>query len=116
MNKKSIFSVLVVMMLFLQGCQASQVQTQAPTETTAPLIKLKVQLIPYLSYAPLYIAQEEGYFKEQGIEVDFQKLQGGSAFVAVVSGDIDVAATFLTSNLLSAMRTAKFTLNCSPPE
>jgi ABC-type nitrate/sulfonate/bicarbonate transport system substrate-binding protein len=99
----------MVFTLLLQGCQAAATPTQAPLETQPPTktkpapIKLKVQLLPYLSYAPLYIAQEEGYFAEQGLEVEFQKLQGGTAFVALVSGDIDVAASFLTSNVLGAI-------------
>ena len=99
----------MLLTLALQGCQARTTPTQAPQETQAPTearpptTKLKVQLLPYLSYAPLFIAQEEGYFAEQGLEVEFEKLQGGAAFVAVVSGDIDVAATFLTSNVLEAI-------------
>jgi NitT/TauT family transport system substrate-binding protein len=111
MYKRFFSCTLIVLMLLLQGCQAATTPTQAlpknqtPTTEAGPAtIKLKVQLLPYLSYAPLYIAQEEGYFAEQGLEVEFEKLQGGAAFVALVSGDIDVAATFLTSNVLEAIR------------
>jgi NitT/TauT family transport system substrate-binding protein len=109
MIKKTIFTSIIILLLLLQGCQAATTPSQAPIKTQPPAeskpapIKLKVQLLPYLSYAPLYIAQEEGYFAEQGLEVDFQKLQGGAAFVALVSGDIDVAASFLTSNVLGAI-------------
>jgi NitT/TauT family transport system substrate-binding protein len=109
MNKILVASILMVLIFVLQGCQAEAPQipavqeTQGPTEAKPATIKLKVQLLPYLSYAPLFIAQKEGYFTEQGLDVEFQKLQGGAAFVATVSGDIDVAATFLTSNLLEAI-------------
>jgi NitT/TauT family transport system substrate-binding protein len=109
MHKRFYFSMVIALLLLVQGCQTAATPSQAlpadqtPTDAKPAPIKLKVQLLPYLSYAPLFIAQEEGYFAEQGLEVEFQKLQGGAAFVALVSGDIDVAASFLTSNLLSAI-------------
>jgi NitT/TauT family transport system substrate-binding protein len=84
-------------------------EAPAPAETEAPAaepletIKLKVQLVPYFSYAPLYIAQEEGYFAEQGLEVEFIKMQGSAVFVSLLQGDLDIAATFLSGTTLSAV-------------
>ena len=72
MNRYKLIILGILLAVFLQGCSA--VQTATVTEP----ITLKVQLVPYFSYAPLYIAKEEGYFAEQGIDVEFQKLQGGT--------------------------------------
>jgi NitT/TauT family transport system substrate-binding protein len=96
-NKILLFNLVLILVIALQGCSGST--PTAPQET----VKIKVQLLPYLSYAPLYLAQEEGYFAEQGLEVEFLKIQGGSAYVAVIEGEIDVAATFLNTNLISAI-------------
>jgi NitT/TauT family transport system substrate-binding protein len=50
-----------------------------PTVTAEePLYKMKVGLNPYTSYSPLFIAQEEGFFTEQGLEVEFVQFQTGS--------------------------------------
>jgi NitT/TauT family transport system substrate-binding protein len=43
--------------------------------------------------APVYIAAEKGYFKELGLDVQLEPLQGGSdAVVQLASGNFDVAA------------------------
>lgn len=77
-------------------------QTEAPAAEPVEKIKLKVQLLPYFSYAPLYIAQEEGYYAEQGLEVEFVKMQGSAVQVSLLQGDLDVSATFLSGVILSA--------------
>jgi NitT/TauT family transport system substrate-binding protein len=97
MKKHVFFGIGILVAVFLCGCSSVQ------KETVKEPITLKIQLVPYFSYAPLFIAQEEGYFAEQGIEAEFQKLQGGTAFVSLVKGDIDVAASFLSSTTLSAI-------------
>lgn len=40
-----------------------------------------------IGYLPLYIAQHEGYFAEQGLEVEVIQASGGAHVTAVVSGD-----------------------------
>ena len=97
MKFRALLVLFVVFSLVLHGC--SSPETQNPTE----VIKLKLQLIPFLSNAPLYIALEEGYFSEQGLDVETMNIMGPEAFVALVQGEIDVYANFLTSNLLSSI-------------
>jgi NitT/TauT family transport system substrate-binding protein len=54
-------------------------------------IPIKVVVISYLSYAPLFIAQEAGYFAEQGLAVELLHVNRISAALpALVQGDIDV--------------------------
>ena len=55
-------------------------------------VTLKVSLLPYISYAPLFIAFEEGYFREQGLKIEFVKIRGaGQSIPALASGGIDVS-------------------------
>ena len=35
------------------------------------LTKLRATVLPYFSFAPLYIAEAEGFFAEQGLAVEF---------------------------------------------
>jgi NitT/TauT family transport system substrate-binding protein len=50
---------------------AAAAPTAAPVAGTAPSdAKLKLALIPVLDVIPIYIALQNGYFKEQGIEVE----------------------------------------------
>jgi NitT/TauT family transport system substrate-binding protein len=65
---------------------------------------LRVVIAPFLSHAPLFIAQEEGYFAEQGLEVEFVKMiSSGQAVPALTQGDVDIIAGALRINLLNAM-------------
>lgn len=55
--------------------------------------KVTVGYIPIFIYAPYYIAIEKGYFREQGIEVELQALQGGAQILTqVVTGNLDTGA------------------------
>jgi ABC-type nitrate/sulfonate/bicarbonate transport system substrate-binding protein len=60
---------LVLTGLTLVACARDQ-GNGAPLERR----KLRVAMVPYLSYAPLTIAQEEGYFAQQGLDVEFVSL------------------------------------------
>ena len=47
--------------------------TAAPVEATQAvpsqaLTKIKISVTPFLSYGPIFIAKEEGFFAEQGFE------------------------------------------------
>jgi NitT/TauT family transport system substrate-binding protein len=55
-------------------------------------LHLKVTSQPYLSFAPYYIAQTEGYFAEEGLEVEFVEMQGEQATPLLIQGDLDVMA------------------------
>jgi NitT/TauT family transport system substrate-binding protein len=76
-----------------------------PLSTTNPeLTRLKVSILPFLSYAPLFIAQEEGFFKEQGLEVEFVRIDKTSeAMPALAQGQIDVASGFFDVSTLNAV-------------
>lgn len=69
--------------LILPSC-ASKTQTAANTGMVKTIVIAEpVHLIGYL---PLYIAQREGYFKEQGLNVKVIEATGGTHVTAVVSG------------------------------
>src|SRR5262249_20638815 len=42
-----------------------------PELPTTPVVQLKVGALPLTAWAPHYIAQERGYFKEVGLDVEF---------------------------------------------
>ena len=69
MFKKIIFWVLALCLL--AGCAAPA--TPAPTATTNPVIHVKVPMgyIPNVQFAPFYMAIERGYFKDAGIDIEF---------------------------------------------
>jgi NitT/TauT family transport system substrate-binding protein len=82
---------------------------QAPSTTepaaTAEPVSLKVGILSYMSNSPFFIAQEEGYFAEQGLDVhlvDFGFTER-EMVPATLKGDIDVMGVAMTVGLLAAV-------------
>lgn len=67
----------------LSGCAKPASTTAAPGKLKEIIIAEPVHLIGYL---PLYVAQREGYFKAQGLDVKVIQATGGAHVTAVVSG------------------------------
>jgi NitT/TauT family transport system substrate-binding protein len=112
-------SLLVLLVLLVTACTPAVATTQPaapqPAATEAPakppeptaaqeMVHLKVSILPFLSYAPVFIAKEEGYFAEQGLDVEFVRIDKTSdAMPALASGEIDVAAGFFDVSTLNAV-------------
>ncbi|MFN8411080.1 MAG: ABC transporter substrate-binding protein [Anaerolineales bacterium] len=88
---KKFVLMMLGLTLVLSGCGSSQVKNVALTH-----IRLPMGYIANIQYAPFYAAIEKGYFKEAGIEIEFDysfetdgvKLVGaGELPFAVVSGE-----------------------------
>lgn len=61
-------------------------------DKTLDLTKLSVGEVTHSAfYAPLYVAMEKGYFKDEGIEIDLSLISGANnVTAAVLSGDVQV--------------------------
>jgi NitT/TauT family transport system substrate-binding protein len=65
---------------------------------------LKVVVLPYTSYGPFFIAQEEGYFAEQSLTVEFTRFESGTAPMPIlIQGDIDVLGSGPNVSLFNAI-------------
>jgi NitT/TauT family transport system substrate-binding protein len=88
---KKLVLIMLGLALILSACGSPQVQNEALTH-----IRLPLGYIANIQFAPLYVAIEKGFFKDAGIEVEFDysfetdgvKLVGtGELPFAVVSGE-----------------------------
>lgn len=88
---------------------ASTAPASTVPASTQPLIKLRVGYMPNFSAdAPFVTAQQMGYFKEQGLEVEFVKFESGPPMVAaMVSGDVNVGQIGQGAHFLAAQGQAK---------
>jgi NitT/TauT family transport system substrate-binding protein len=57
-------------------------------------VHLRVTTQPVLSFAPYYIAQAEGYFADEGLDVEFVEMQGEEATPLLIQGELDVIVGF----------------------
>ncbi len=82
-----------------QPSSASPVATQAK-----PKVKIKAGAFPSVSYAVFYIAQAEGYFAEQGLDVELVPVNNtGEIVPLMLDGQLDVAQTPLSAALFNAI-------------
>ncbi len=64
--------------------------------------RVRIGLLHTLSPAPLYIAMQRGYFRDQGLDAEFRFFDAAQPIAAAaVSGDIDVGITALTGGFFS---------------
>jgi NitT/TauT family transport system substrate-binding protein len=63
---------------------------------------MRLGLLHTLSPAPFYIAQERGYFRDEGIDLTFRFFEAAQPIAAAaVAGDIDVGVTALTGGFFN---------------
>ncbi len=67
--------------------------------------KLRVGVIPIADVAPLYVGIEQGFFKEENLEIEPKIAAGGAAIVpAVTAGDDDIGFSNTTSLIIAASK------------
>lgn len=95
-SKQILLALFVLTSFLLQACGA----TQATPET----IKLKAVVLPYTSFGPFFIAQEEGYFAEQNLEVEFVRFDSGTSPLPMLEqGEVDVLGSGPSLSLFNAI-------------
>jgi NitT/TauT family transport system substrate-binding protein len=65
---------------------------------------IKVAIRPFISNAPFFIAQEEGFFEEQGLTIEYVAIERSSeAIPAIEQGDLDVVAGSPSAGIFNAI-------------
>jgi NitT/TauT family transport system substrate-binding protein len=76
------------MALVISGCSSSKSANEAGELT---FIRLPLGYIPNIQFAPLYVAIEKGYFREAGIEVEFDYKFETNGVALVGAGELPFA-------------------------
>lgn len=92
---KRVVPFFVVLSMTLFACGEREAASVSP---------LRIGLVTWIGYGPLYVAQEKGYFKEQNVQVDLQRIEGDvERRAAIASGQLDGIA--LTLDAMIVLRT-----------
>jgi ABC-type nitrate/sulfonate/bicarbonate transport system substrate-binding protein len=101
MPMKLIYRLLLVVILFsLSACQTTNIRVESQEMDT-----IIINDSTHMSYAPIFLAEAEGYFEEVGIRLE--KIPFNSVAEAIpllLSGDIDVYAGSNSPGLLNILR------------
>ena len=71
---KPLILILLTFSLILSACSESSIPLLSqPIASPQPLVHIRLPMgyIPNIQHAPLYVAVDKGFFKEQGIEIEF---------------------------------------------
>lgn len=100
MKRKWFFSLLIVMTLgaalWMSGCGKESTSPSTPPSApqTTPQQMTKIQLSEVthsIFYAPQYVALSQGYFEEEGLEIELSNGQGADkVMTAVLTGQADI--------------------------
>jgi len=108
-NMRVCSGIVIVLSLALAACTSTAGPTAAPAEiegvqTEQPAIPLKVANYQYLSNAPLFIAEAEGYFEAQGLDVELIDFGSASNEIVpgLIAGRLDAAGISVGSAMLNA--------------
>lgn len=78
---------------------------QPEQKTAAPqLTKVTLNLNPSMTYGPLMIAKDEGFFAAEGIDAELVSLDSNSALAAAVAGKLDVLSAGVRSGVFNMIR------------
>ncbi|WP_320416860.1 ABC transporter substrate-binding protein [Arthrobacter jinronghuae] len=107
MTMKPILRVLAAStaVLALAACGSGSPSGEAEDTGEAgggELTQVTVGVIPIVDVAPIYLGVQEGFFEEEGLELELQPAQGGAAIVpAVMSGSMDFGFSNISSMLVA---------------
>lgn len=82
---------------------ATPAPTPSPSPTPRALRKLKVGYIPLTDFLGMYAGMEQGYFRDESIEIELQAMAGGAAIIpAITGGSLDLGISNYVSVILAA--------------
>ena len=101
MKKKLLAMGSAALLLTLTGCGDTS-EASAETADSGDLREVTVGLIPVAEMFPVYIAEEQGFFEEAGLDVTVEVISNAASIVpSVMNGQIDIGTSatppFLTA-------------------
>ncbi len=79
---------------------------QASAQTSATRT-IKIGLLPIINVAPIFVGQEKGFFRDEGLTIDTKTFQGGAAITtAVISGDVDIGFSNVATQVIAHVQGA----------
>lgn len=88
-----LLTILVALVALVSGCGLLGGEDDAPSDSKGKVEKSKIKLglLPVVDVASVHLAIKEGYFKEEGLEVELTNIQGAAAAIpGLIGGSLDM--------------------------
>lgn len=88
-----LLAALLVAGTVFTGCDSKKADADGLTEVT-------MAFCTFTGYAPMFIAQEQGYFEDAGIKMNIQVIEDESTYASLITkGDVQFLATAQDPNI-----------------
>lgn len=87
----------VVCVAFVAAMAVGCAKTESEATTSRPLETVRISASPTLTAACEVIGKKEGYFKDEGIDLELVRMDVNTALIAMASGSLDVIVTPIRS-------------------
>ena len=96
-----LLAMIMVVSMMLAGCGSSGSDSfESSSESDEGLTKVSVAFCTFTGYAPMFIAKENGYFEDKGIDIDIMVIEDESTYASLITkGDIQFLATAQDPNV-----------------
>jgi NitT/TauT family transport system substrate-binding protein len=89
--------------LVLAACGREQTATPANAPAARKLTTVNANYNTNMGYAVFYIGKKEGFFEQEGIDLQLVPIEAQSSLIALTTGKIDVLGTPIRSGLFNVM-------------
>lgn len=87
--------LLLVLMALLTACGSGAATPATPTQTPPTKVRVGLDWTPNTNHTGLYVAQDKGYYAQQGLEVEILGAQeGGTVEQLVAAGRLDFGISY----------------------
>lgn len=102
MSPRRSIPALAVLVLVLAACQVeSTFQTVSPSSGQLRPVTLLLSYRPDVQFAPFYVAQQEGYFADAGLDVTIEHRDGPDVIRLVADGQAEFGVADATDVMIS---------------
>jgi len=92
-SKKALSGILIAVIVIASMLVVWPIQTE-PQKYTGPVEKITVAAAEYLTGALVYVAEDQGYFEKNGLDVTIKGYGSGKACAgALIDGEADIATS-----------------------
>jgi len=93
-SQKMLSGILIVVVLIITGIGVLYIQNQEQLKYTGPVEKITVAAANYLTGVLVYIAEDQGFFEKNGLNVTIKDYTSGKAAGdAVLNGEADISTS-----------------------
>lgn len=100
----SLLFAIIAIVLWPVALQTAETHPSKGGSPSVGIMPIRINIVTWPGYGPIYLAQEKGFFKQEGITVDVQIQENTQARnAALVSGQIDLIGITFDSIVLADM-------------